>query len=190
MCVMRAEPRVEHVRAPHALARALAATVVVLTGAVSAHTWAGGTVPSVPGLALVAVVVLGGGLLLFTRDVPARALLPVVAVAQLGLHESFGLVAEHGHHAHHAHHALDATATGPGWTGQMACAHLFVTLLTAVLWWAGRRASELVVSLVPRPGGVVAAHLRVPHAEVRTRVSLVHLLVPLRRGPPVALRHT
>lgn len=189
MCVMRAEPRVEHVRAPHALARALAATVVVLTGAVSAHTWAGGTVPTAPGLALVAVVVLGGGLLLFTRDVPVRALLPVVAVAQLGLHESFGLVAEHGHHAHHA---LDATApaAGPGWTWQMACAHLFVTLLTAALWWAGRRAAGLVVSLVVRSGAVVADDLRVPHADVRTRPSLVHLLVPPRRGPPVALRHT
>lgn len=191
MCVMRAGLRVEHVhvRAPHALARALAATAVVLTGAVSAHTWAGGTVPTAPGLALVAVVVLGGGLLLFTRDVPARALLPVVAAAQLGLHESFGLVAEHGHHAHHTLDA-PATATGQGWTWQMACAHLFVTALTAALWWAGRRAAELVVSLVPRPGDVVAADLRAPHAEARTRPSRVHLLVPPRRGPPVSIRHT
>ena len=87
------------VRAPYALARALAATAVVLLGAASAHTWAGGTVPTGPGLALVAAVVLAGGLLLFLREVPLWALLPVVAAAQLGLHESFGLVAEHSHHA-------------------------------------------------------------------------------------------
>lgn len=55
-------------RAPHALARALAATVV-----------------------------LAGGLVLFTREVPLWALLPAVAAAQLGLHESFGLVVERGH---------------------------------------------------------------------------------------------
>ena len=60
------EARVVRVRAPYALARALAATAVVLLGAASAHTWAGGTVPSGPGLALVAAVVLAGGLLVFT----------------------------------------------------------------------------------------------------------------------------
>ena len=108
---MGAEPRVEHVRAPHALARALTATVVVLTGAVSAHTWAGGTVPTAPGLVLIGAVVLGCGLLLFTRDVPVRLLLPAVAAAQLGLHESFGLVPDHNHHA--------MVAPDPGWTWQM-----------------------------------------------------------------------
>lgn len=183
MCRMRAEPRVEHVRAPHALARALAATVVVLTGAVSAHTWAGGTVPTLPGLALVAAVVLGGGLLLFTREVPARLLLPAVAAAQLGLHETFGLVAGHAHH--------DAVAApDPDWTWQMVSAHLFVTLLTAVLWWAGRRAVALVVSFVSRPAPPVAVRLRSLRGHAQTYVSLVHLLVPPRRGPPLALRHT
>ncbi|MDR7251489.1 hypothetical protein J2X46_000461 [Nocardioides sp. BE266] len=182
---MRAEPRVEHVRAPYALARALAATFVVLTGAVSAHTWAGGTVPTVPGLVLITVVVLGGGLLLFVRDVPAWALLPAVAAAQLGLHESFGLVAEHVHTGHDA-----VAAPDPGWTWQMVCAHLFVTLLTAALWWAGRRAGSLVVSFVTRPASLVAARLRAVHAEVRTYASLVHLLVWPRRGPPLAVHHT
>lgn len=182
---MTAEPRVEQVRAPHALARALAATVVVLTGAVSAHTWAGGTVPTAPGLVLISAVVLGGGVLLFTRDVPARLLLPAVAAAQLGLHESFGLVADHVHTGHEAMASLD-----PGWTWQMVTAHLFVTLLTAVLWWAGRRAAELVVTFVDHPALLVAPRLRAPRAEVRACVSLVQLLVSPRRGPPLAVQHT
>ena len=143
-------------RAPYALARALAATVVVVTGALSAHTWAGGTVPTVPGLALVAAVVLGGGLLVFTREVPAWTLLPVVAGAQLGLHESFGLVADHAHHA--TAHA--AGSPDPGWTWQMVAAHLAVTLLTAVLWWAGRRASSYAVSLRELPALPVLVELR------------------------------
>ncbi|WP_374457932.1 hypothetical protein [Nocardioides sp.] len=182
---MRAEPSVEHVRAPYALARALAATVVVLTGAVSAHTWAGGTVPTAPGLVLITAVVLGGGYLVLAREVPAWALLPVVAAAQLGLHESFGLVAEHVHTGHDA-----AAAPDPGWTWQMVTAHLFVTLLTAVLWWAGRRAASLVVSFVSRPAPLVAVRLRAPRAEVRAYVSLVHLLASPRRGPPRAVLHT
>jgi hypothetical protein len=189
MCGMWAEPRVEHLRAPHALARALAATVVVLTGAVSAHTWAGGTVPTGPGLVLITAVVLGGGFLLFSREVPTRLLLPAVAAAQLGLHESFGLVAQHVHTGHDA--GYDALGgPDPGWTWQMVTAHVFVTLLTAVLWWAGRRAVRLVVSFVSRPAPLVAARLRALRVEVRAHVSLVHLLVSPRRGPPRAVPHT
>ncbi len=66
-------------RAPYALARALAATVLTVTGAASAHTWAGGDVPTAPGLALIAAVVLAASLLVLRRGVPAPVLLPVVA---------------------------------------------------------------------------------------------------------------
>jgi hypothetical protein len=176
------EPRVVQARAPHALARALAATVVVVIGAVSAHTWAGGTVPTGPGLALVAAVVLAASLLLFMRDVPPWVLLPAVGVAQLGLHESFGLVAEHTHHA--------TSSPDPGWTWQMVAAHGFVTLLTAVLWWAGRRAASYAVSFRGRPALPVVAELGRRRTEVRTRPSHVHLLVSPRRGPPLAVRPT
>ena len=181
---MIVEPRVVQARAPHALARALAATVVVVAGALSAHTWAGGTVPTAAGLALVMAVVLAGGVLLFTREVPAWALLPVVAAAQLGLHESFGLVADH------AVHAVHAAAPDQGWTWQMLAAHLFVTLLTAVLWWAGRRASSYAVSFRERPGLPVAAELRRRRVAVPVLLPLVHLLVSPRRGPPLAVRPT
>jgi hypothetical protein len=175
---------VVRVRAPHALARALAASAVVFLGSASAHAWAGGTVPSVPGLALVAAVVLAGGLLLETCEVPLWALLPVVAGAQLGLHESFGLVAEHGHHA------ATSPDTSAGWTWQMVAAHLFVTLLTAVLWWAGRRGASYVVSLLLRPALPAADRPRPRPVAVRLGSSLVHLLVPPGRGPPPAVLPT
>ena len=180
---MTVEPRVVQARAPYALARALAATVVVVTGALSAHTWAGGTVPTGPGLALVAAVALAGGLLLHTREVPLWALLPLVGAAQLGLHESFGLVAEHSHHTAPA-------GPDPGWTWQMVAAHVFVTLLTAVVWWAGRRAASYAVSLGARPALAVVAEPRRRRPEVLVPASLVHLLVSPRRGPPLAVRPT
>lgn len=174
-------------RAPYALVRALAATIVVVTGALSAHTWAGGTVPTGPGLALVAAVVLTGGMLLDTSRVPLWALLPAVAAAQLGLHESFGLVAEH------SHLATSSTMSGPemGWTWQMVAAHVFVTALTAVLWSAGRRVGSYAVSFRARPALPVMAEPRQQPAAVTTPASsLVHLLVSPRRGPPPAVRPT
>lgn len=169
------------VRAPHVLARALTATVVVVVGALSAHTWAGGTVPTGPGLALVAAVVLAGGLVLFIREVPLWALLPVVAAAQLGLHETFGLVAEH------SHASMADAAAAPGWTWQMVAAHLFVTVLTAFLWWAGRRAASYVVALLLGAAVPVTTRPRPRPVDVRLGASLVHLLVPPGRGPPLGV---
>lgn len=168
-------------RAPYALARALAATAVVVTGALTAHTWAGGTVPSTPGLVLVTAVVLAGGLLCFTREVPAWALLPAVGAAQLGLHESFGLVAEHAHHP---------AGAAPGWTWQMVAAHLFVTVLTAVLWWVARRTASYAVSFGARCAAPMSAAPPHRRTEVVTSASLLHLLVSPRRGPPLAVQPT
>ncbi len=175
------------VPAPHVLARAVTATAVVVVGALSAHTWAGGTVPSGPGLALVAAVVLAGGLVLFTRDVPLWALLPVVATAQLGLHETFGLVAGH---SHASMPAMAETTAAPGWTWQMVAAHLFVTLLTAFLWWAGRRAASYVVALLLGAALPVTTRPRPRPVDVRQGTSLVHLLVTPGRGPPLGVLPT
>ena len=169
------------VRAPHVLARALAATAVVVVGATSAHSWAGGTVPTGPGLALVAVVVLAGSLVLSTRALPLWALLPAVAAAQLGLHETFGLVSAHSHAAMSGTADLPAS---PGWTGRMVAAHLFVTLLTAFLWWLGHRVASYVVALRVGPALPVATRPRPRPLDVRPGASLVHLLVPSLRGPP------
>lgn len=169
-------------RAPHALARAVSATAVAVAGAAAAHTWAGGEVPTGPGLAMVAAVVLGASLLVFRRDVPGWALLPAVAAAQLGVHESFGLVASHEHAA--------VAAPDRSWSWQMLVAHAFVTLLTAVLWWAGRRAASYVVSVDARPPVPVTTRLAPRPSGVTTRSSLVRLLVPPRRGPPPAVLPT
>ena len=165
-------------RAPYALARAVAATTVAVAGAATAHTWAGGDVPTGPGLVLVAAVVLGASLLVFRRDVPGWALLPAVAAAQLGVHESFGLVASHDHAA--------VTTPDQGWSWQMVGAHAFVTLLTAVLWCAGRRAASYAVSVHAHPAVPVTTRVARRPSDAATRSSLVLLLVPPRRGPPPA----
>lgn len=178
---MAGEVRVVQARAPYVLARALAATVLTVAGAASAHTWAGGDVPTAPGLALIAAVVLVASLLVLPRGVPAPVLLPVVAVAQLGVHSSFGLVSSHDR--------MTGTEPGSGWSWQMVAAHAFVTALTAVLWWAARRAAAYAVQLLVRPAGPVAGQLRRPVASA-TPVPRVHLLVPLLRGPPAAVLPT
>lgn len=175
---MSVEAGVVRAHAPHALARSAAATTVAVAGAAGAHTWAGGDVPTGPGLVLVAAVVLTGSLLVFRRDVPAWALLPVVALAQLGVHESFGLVTAHDHGT--------AASAGPGWTWQMVAAHAFVTLLTAALWWAGRRAGAYAVPLGARASLPVLARTAAMPASAPRHPSLVHLLVSPRRGPPPA----
>ena len=166
-------------RAPYALARAVAATTVAVAGATTAHSWAGGDAPTGPGLTLVAAVVLGASVLVFRRDVPVWALLPVVAAAQLGVHESFGLVASHDHAA--------AAAPDPGWSWQMVGAHAFVTLLTAVLWWAGRLAASYAVSVRAHPAVPVRTGVPRRPSGATTRSSLVLLLVSPRRGPPLAV---
>ena len=169
-------------RAPYALARAVAATTVAVIGAATAHTWAGGDVPTAPGLALVAAVLLGASVLVFRRDVPGWALLPAVAAAQLGVHESFGLVTSHDHAA--------VAAPDPGWSWQMVGAHAFVTLLTAVLWWAGRHAASYAVSVHAHPALPVRTRAPREPSGATTRSSLVLLLVSPRRGPPLAVLST
>ena len=166
-------------RAPYPLARAVAATIVAVTGATTAHTWAGGDVPTGPGLALVAAVVLGASVLVFRRAVPGWALLPMVVAAQLGVHESFGLVATHDHTA--------VAAADPGWSWQMVGAHAFVSLLTAALWWAGRLAASYAVSVRAHPAVPVRTRVQRRPSGATTRSSLVLLLVSPRRGPPLAV---
>lgn len=179
--------------APHALPRALAATALALVGAVAAHTWAGGELPTWPGLALVAAALTGCSLLAVVRDVPTWAMLPVVALAQLGVHESFGLVDTHGHGAPMPGMTQMTGMTGAGepggagWTWRMVAAHLFVTVLTALLWWAGRRAAAYVLTLLTaRPLPVAPRLRRRPDAVVVPRRRAHLLLAPLR-GPPLSL---
>ena len=174
---------VELERAPYVVARAVAATALVMAGALLAHTWAGGHVPGLPALLLLAGVVLGAGVLVLRGAVRLSVLLPVVALAQTGLHGMFGLLGDPGDHMGH-------TMTGPDpaqWSWQMLAAHAVGTLLTALAWWLCDRAVLAVVTLLalatPYAGG-----RRDPRPSRRTvvRPSLVPLVVAPRRGPPVA----
>lgn len=175
---MTAELRVQSRRAPYAAWRALAATVLVMTGAVSAHTWAGGDLPTLPGILVMSAAVFTAGFLVLGRSTRLAAVLPLVAAAQFGLHESFGLVG--GHAAH------QASTTSAGWTWQMVTAHLGVTLLTVVLWWACQRALVTVVSLRARPASYAVALRQPRSSRVRVLASRdAYLMVSPRRGPPV-----
>ena len=69
----------------------------------------------------------------------------------------------------------------------MVAAHVFVTLLTAFLWWAGRRAASHVVALLVAAGLPVTTRLRPRPVDVRLGASLVHRLVPPGRGPPLGV---
>ncbi len=71
-----------------------------------------------------------------------------------------------------------------GWSWQMVAAHAFVTLLTAVLWWAGRLAASYAVSVLAHPAVPVHACVRHPRSRAASRSPLALLLIAPRRGPP------
>lgn len=182
---------VELVRAPYAFARALAATILVMTGATAAHTWAGGHLPGLPALLALSGVLLGAGLLVLRGLVPSALLLPVVLVAQTGLHGMFGLLATPAGHAA-GHGAQVAAGADPAlWSWSMLAAHAASTLLTAAAWWLCRRSVHtLVTVLALRPAYAGGRRDPLPARRAAAPVrSLVHLLATPRRGPPVALRH-
>src|SRR5688572_1618831 len=104
-------------RAPYAAWRAVAATALVLPGAAWAHLLAGGGLPHAPTLVGLAGAVFAAGLLFLRGSVSWRILLPAVAAAQVGLHESFGAMSP-GAHAGHGH----AASTDATWTWQMVAA--------------------------------------------------------------------
>jgi hypothetical protein len=177
---MMAAVTVRTTRAPYAGWRALAATVLVMSAATGAHTWAGGHLPAWPGLVLLGAVVLGASRLVLGGSAPGRLLLPAVAAAQALLHTSF--VATSGHGAHVA-------AQGPSpWSGRMLLAHASVSLLTLLVWRLCERAALTVLRLLALPSSYVEGRVvRRPVAPVAgSHVSAaVLLLAAPRRGPPV-----
>jgi hypothetical protein len=173
---------VEVRRAPYAVGRAVAATVLVMTGALGAHTAAGGHVPDGAALVALTALVLGGSLLVMHDLVAPRWLLPLVALAQAGLHAAFASVPAGGEHGHVGHDV---------WTWQMLLAHLAVTGLTALVWRVGARAAVAVLGSLPTLRHLVLrrpaprpAPLRAP----RTLARRAHATVAPRRGPPVLPR--
>ena len=173
---------VEIRRAPYAAWRALAATVLVMTGAVGAHTAAGGHVPDGAALVALTTLVLGGSLLVMHDVAPTRWLLPLVALAQAGLHAAFAAVPAAGEHVHTGHDV---------WTWQMLLAHTGVTALTAVVWWLAARATTVVLGALPTLLLRVEARPAPRPAAVpapRTLARRAHATVAPRRGPPVLPR--
>jgi hypothetical protein len=173
---------VEIRRAPYAGWRALAATVLVMTGALGAHTVAGGHVPDGAALVALSALVLSGSLLVMHDLVAPRWLLPLVALAQAGLHAAFASVPAGGEHVHVGHDV---------WTWQMLLAHAGVTVLTALVWRLGARAATAVLGALPSLTHHVARrpaprphHLPVPRPPARR----AHTTVAPRRGPPVLPR--
>lgn len=169
-------------RAPYAGWRALAATVLVMPGAVGAHTWAGGQLPDGSVLISLTALVLGGSLLVLRGTVSSLALLPVIAGAQAGLHTAFTMTA-----TDHAGH-LDHTEAAATWSWQMVLAHLAVTAVTAAVWHLCGRAAVVVVSGL-RPAPVVVPRRTPgpsPSGAPRLFPHLVLLVATPRRGPPGA----
>jgi hypothetical protein len=171
-------------RAPYLMWRAVAATVLVMSGALLAHGWADGRPPTGPGLAVLTGVVLVSGLLVLRGTIRGRVLLPLVAVAQLGLHESFGLLGS-GAHGH------EVADVGTSWTWQMVAAHATVTLLTALTWRLCERAALAIVAVLelwqPQPRPTRALRRRTDRARVAVRLAF--LTADPDRGPPMALSH-
>lgn len=182
---------VELARAPHAVARALAATVLIMVGATAAHSWAGGHLPGFPALVGLAGVVLGAGLLVLRGALGWQVLLPVVLVAQTGLHGMFGLLGVSS--AEHASHASGAAMTGADpsqWSWQMLVAHTISTLLTAAVWWLCQRAAYAVVAALDTWSAYLTGRRdrRLPGRTRAVPSALVHLVGVPRRGPPAAPR--
>ncbi len=182
---------VDSERAPYVGARACAATVLIMAGAITAHTWAGGSVPGAPELLALTGVVLSTGLLFLRGALSWRVLLPVVLVAQAGLHAAFGQLdatASHVGHAGHAGHAA-MNADPAQWPWQMLAAHLVSTALTALAWGACDRAARAIITLFDAwtsyAGGRRDARLAPRPALVVP--ELTGLVATPRRGPPVVL---
>jgi hypothetical protein len=178
---------VEIRRAPHAGWRALAATVLVMTGALGAHTWAGGHVPAWPGLVLLGGVVLGSSRLVVAGRVPRWLLLPAVVAAQMCLHTSFVTMAA-GSEAHAAHAAAGVASP---WSGRMLLAHASVAVLTLLVWQLCHRAAVTVLRLLTLPPSyAVGRPCRRPATSYRPLAAAATVLVGApRRGPPVASGH-
>lgn len=172
------------------LLRAVASTVEVTAALAAGHLLAGGMLPSVPWLLVMAAAVLGTGVLVLRGRVRPLVAVPLLVVAQLLLHawltaltmptDAMGHLDDHvaGAGASHAHALLDPT---------MLVVHVAGGLLTAVLWELRARAAEVVVTWTRPPLPPLPARRTTP-APVPTPLALVtrHVVAAApRRGPPV-----
>lgn len=170
--------------------RAAVATVEVTGALAVGHAWAGGSLPSLPWLAVMAAAVFGSGLLVLRGRVRPLLAVPVLVATQLLLHAWLttlttappGAVEQMGAAAHtgHAHSLLDPS---------MLVVHVAGGLLTAVLWELRTRAGEVVVTWTRQPLPPLPALRRAvaPVPAPRALASRFVVASVPRRGPPSAL---
>lgn len=156
--------------------RSALATLEIMTVLVTAHTWAGGTLPSPVWIGSAAVLVFAAGLVVLRGRMPLRVMVPALVVAQVLLHCWMAVLAPAAEHVHGTH--LDLT-----W--QMALAHVAGAVVTALVWELRRRAVDVVLSwarigLVPVPMFLRTVARYAPVLPLRRPL----VVVPLR-GPPV-----
>jgi hypothetical protein len=197
-------------RAPLTLPRALTVTGLILGLAAAAHTAAGGHLPPVPVLGLLAALVLLPVTVLARRRLSLASIAGALGAGQLALHTAFTFlagpvdqctagIAAHGHHQAQTIPDCAAAGTGilalhvPALPGPaMVTAHVLAVAATAlllahgerVLWrmlaWLAPRAIELRPS--PLPQWTAPAPLSTSCGP-RLHPSLRTRLV---RGPPAS----
>jgi len=172
-------------------ARAALATGAIMAGTVTAHSWAGGELPSVGWIALIGAFVFAATRAVFRGRVRAPVMVLGLGVAQLGVHALLTAMAvqptQHlaGHHQHVASGSgLDVLAIG--W--QMATAHVLSAGLTVLVWSAMAGALQEILELPDQPSLAVGnrgARLVGDVDQVVRTVAGWRSGAP-RRGPPRA----
>jgi len=172
--------------------RSALATVEIMLGVTLAHTWAGGTLPSLPWLVGLSGLVYAASLAALRGRAELCRLAIGVGLAQFLLHGFLAWLAP-AEHVHAVHAVQDPTALDPtvlGLTWQMAAAHAASALLTLLVWRLRRRAVEAILArtspvLVPPPDVTTDPGVFAPH---RCPAARVWLLGAPRRGPPLLPR--
>jgi hypothetical protein len=198
-----------HVRAPLRFLRACLITISTLSLAAAAHTGAGGHLPGISVLVLLAVLSLAPVMLLCRYRLGLPVMAGVLATSQTALHWAFTTLAETAEHCTgpgipaHGHHQpvtfTDCATTsgivaGHELTGgsgaAMFAAHVLATAATAVLLARGEVALWQVLAWLKPLAAILAPAPLPARARILTRhpetVVVPHpaLLVPALRGPP------
>ena len=169
--------------------RSLLATLEITAAASLAHVLAGGHLPGAGFLFAFAAVVFGCCLATIGRFLRLGLVVPVVLIAQIGLHAALDTAPAVHHGAHHQVVAPDGLLGSVGLTPVMFWAHLITALITAILLLGQERVVAAVAGIW-RSAGLAPLDLPTPR-RLRATASQVPLpravllrLSP-RRGPPV-----
>lgn len=160
-------------------ARSFLAAVEIVAGGLVAHTAAGGELPSVGWLLLLAASAYAASMLVFSRRISPGLMALAFGGGQVAIHTFVSATAP-AVHVHGAHEA----SPDPVW---MVLAHAASAVIAAVVW---RTREEALRVILTRPT-VLLGHLLLrppvlpPGAVVLRARQATHVL---RRGPPVELQ--